>query len=395
MKQSKRELRPAFIRRLSNHSYNRKFTNLYSVPIPFTICPFCEETLEHDTAHQIPLGSENCVFIHGTYCESCDSFFSDDHQILNYLATLPHDLLPDSTVYTDYQSLYDSQVKRSPVTVNSHFLYVCVLLITSDPLDLKLVQVVTDPKLEDTAKGIYYYETITDLLAAIAHKEKFVELDGYRYIVEHLSKNQGFFLSQNAHISAFIKSACEVKYNRPELSTLSTLYIYKGQINCERNHHVVPYKASISALDLHYRFLVHYCYSCHKFIMKYDDYKDYLRRYHFFPLKTHMEKDFDDYIDNFQARSEFSPLSMMGYTVRADSGLNTKMRQAILAYALDHSIIKQRILLNYLEMFIRDSERRPDRALAVSKWKEDQEFVLNYNLSEKPQVIIGTLTQWS
>ena len=186
-----------------------------------------------------------------------------------------------------------------------------------------------------------------------------------------------------------IKKPIEKSINQPILSSRSTLYVYRGRIRCEQIHRLTQYRAYIDALDTSFRFLVFYCQDCRKFIMKYDDYEGYLQRYRFFPIKVQYFSYQE--CDNYNNRADYSPLSLMGYTVRADIGLSQDRRQSILAYIMDHEVLEQREVLNYLEMFIRDSKNRPERAMAVSKWRTDKEFVLAYKLSQQPEVIIVTL----
>jgi len=50
-------------------------------------------------------------------------------------------------------------------------------------------------------------------------------------------------------------------------------------------------------------------------------------------------------------------------------------------------------VLNYLEMFIKENENSFYKSLAVSKWKEDLNFVLNYKQKEKPLVNIAKISK--
>lgn len=171
----------------------------------------------------------------------------------------------------------------------------------------------------------------------------------------------------------------------PEFSSQNTLYVYNGKITCHKKHSVTEIDAYIDDFDGgKYSFFAEYCYDCDKFIMKYDDYKQYLKEYHFFPMKISMlNMNYDDY-----NRAEQSPLMINGYTVNATDDYSAGERQKILQGIINNGILSKRKVLDYLEMFIKESENNPRKQIAVSKWKEDKAFVLNYSFNSVPQVRI-------
>ena len=58
---------------------------------------------------------------------------------------------------------------------------------------------------------------------------------------------------------------------------------------------------------------------------------------------------------------------------------------------MNYHIVDKQKVLDYLRMFIRERETNPLMACAVSKWKEDKEFVLQYQLEQHPKVNIARL----
>lgn len=175
----------------------------------------------------------------------------------------------------------------------------------------------------------------------------------------------------------------------PILTTNQELFTYNGDIQCHKKHHLCEFHAIIPALSGQIGFYVEYCYECKKFLMKFDDYQCYLRKFGFFPLKINVEKT---KLNSFQ-RAEFSPLRLQGYCVNQNENLSKETRQKILMYILDYRILSKRKVLNYLEMFIKENENSFYKSLAVSKWKEDLNFVLNYKQKEKPLVNIAKISK--
>ena len=139
-------------------------------------------------------------------------------------------------------------------------------------------------------------------------------------------------------------------------------------------------------------------------MMKYADYEGYLKKYSFFPMKVKLVKDNSDWDDDYDwtdGLAAESPLMLMGYNVNANVGLSSTERQRILAYIMDNDMLSdfgysstQRRILDYLDFFIERARNRPMMSLAVSKWREDRHFVLNYRISSHPSVVIGKLKRW-
>lgn len=127
-----------------------------------------------------------------------------------------------------------------------------------------------------------------------------------------------------------------------------------------------------------------YCLECRKYYMKYSDYKVYLDRFGFFPMRAEpigIPIDYD-------GLAEYSPLRLNGYTT---VGTTREKRQKCLAHILDYRIMEKRKVADYLDQFIRRGENNPSHMFAVPKWKEDLDFVLDYRLKEKPEVFFGTI----
>lgn len=110
----------------------------------------------------------------------------------------------------------------------------------------------------------------------------------------------------------------------------------------------------------------------------------YLHKYYFFPLKLEMlDVVYDDY-----HRAEQYQLMLNGYTVNSKDDFSARERQKTLQRIIDNDVLKKRQVLDYLEMFIRESANNPRRQNAISKWKEDKQFVLNYTPKKTLEVRI-------
>lgn len=73
-----------------------------------------------------------------------------------------------------------------------------------------------------------------------------------------------------------------------------------------------------------------------------------------------------------------SVLKMYGYTVGKSSGLSQIQRQEILAFVIDHKLMKGYEIINLLQFNIATRKRQKKFQEAVSDWKMDVAFVTKY-----------------
>ena len=183
----------------------------------------------------------------------------------------------------------------------------------------------------------------------------------------------------------------------PELSTEKEVYLYSGLLPCHPHHHSIDsYCAHIKGLNnIENGFFVEYCKKCHRFYMNEEDYGKYLQKYKLFPLRASTKFITENhYYDPYDLlRKEQSPLFMNGYSVSASKKIPKAIRQQILSYLMDYGIVSKETVLDYLRMFIRERGSNPSMAIAVSKWEEDKQFVLQYHLDSHPKVNVARL-EW-
>ena len=58
---------------------------------------------------------------------------------------------------------------------------------------------------------------------------------------------------------------------------------------------------------------------------------------------------------------------------------------------IDYGIMEHRKILNHIEMLIKTNGQAEKNEIALAKWENDKQFVLNYKLTEKPLVKIGRI----
>ena len=355
---------------------------IYPIPTDTCFCPLCGERLKTDYCYAIQISQHECIKIHGVACNSCDAFFSKSRYILLFVEKHLYANQPFTFIH-DFDLPFDDVKYRKYFNKGSAFLQYVMYV----PSKIVCYTLVYDSREEDETHGVFYYASRTGL--AILESEKTssnsVVLEDGEYTVLQIKRKGKLFDKIKEKVYSVEQTKKVFSDELPELTSEKTLYVYNGNIGCHKKHHVNTYRAHIESLDGEIGFYVEYCLECDKYLMKYDDYSAYLRRYKFFPMKINRPRFYnDDY-----GRAETSELFNNGYTVSQEIGLSANQRHAILAFMMDYGIMEKRKILNHIEMLIKTNGQVQKNKIALSKWENDKQFVLNYKLADKPMVKIG------
>lgn len=87
--------------------------------------------------------------------------------------------------------------------------------------------------------------------------------------------------------------------------------------------------------------------------------------------------------------NKVSPLRKWGYTVSQAAGYSDVQRQGILEDIVDYRIMTKDKVLSYLNFFMKLNHNGSDIALA--KWKEDRDYILNYKLGSSKRIRINQI----
>ena len=169
------------------------------------------------------------------------------------------------------------------------------------------------------------------------------------------------------------------------------LYIYKGNIKCHIHKHPLIQATAIlhSQTAQEIRLNVEYCPYCKKFLLNYTLFEEYRRHYGVLigNLRMMTNGSFDGEYD----LALESPLRLSGYNVGQKDGYTSSERRYILARIIYDGIMRKGEVIRYLSYFIRTNGAKPGNELALSKWREDLQFVQNYNTQTQPQAVISDI----
>jgi len=175
----------------------------------------------------------------------------------------------------------------------------------------------------------------------------------------------------------------------------SVLYIYKGQTSCHtRKHEMVSATAVMTGRNnSEIKLNVEYCPHCKKFFMSYTVYESYREKYGMLLGKLRMDSASTSGIVDV-VLSEYSPLKLNGYSVSQQDGYSRYDRQYILSKVIEKGALLKSEVVRYLEYFINMNGRRIGNEIAISKWKQDLEFVLQYKIAEQDEYEIKHIKKY-
>lgn len=184
----------------------------------------------------------------------------------------------------------------------------------------------------------------------------------------------------------------------PSWINSDTLYIYDYIYKSKTSGHTRKHKtASATAVltgknNSEIKLDVEYCTQCKKFFISYALYEAYRKKYGMLIGKLCMDSNevSGSYDNNF---SEYSPLKLNGYSVNQDDGYSKQDRQYILSKVIDNRILQKSEVIRYLDHFIHINGRKTGNEIALSKWKQDLEFVLQYKSPDQDEFETSQIIQ--
>ena len=181
---------------------------------------------------------------------------------------------------------------------------------------------------------------------------------------------------------------------KSQFADKETLYIYKGNIRCRRyGHHVIQATAVMKGKSGNeIKMNVEYCTECKKFILNYTSYQEYRNKYGVIIGNLRMVTN--DLFDGAYDLAEESPLKLSGYNVGQQDDFDSETRHFILASIIYDNIMTKGEVIGYLQHFIHLNGSKSSNWLALQKWREDLEFVQNYNLNTQPKVAISNIRRY-
>lgn len=358
---------------------------IYPLQVRVDFCPICGQRLQDNFVFAVQISKSQCVKISGASCHSCKAFFTQSSKLIEWLRIKKYNKgIPK--ILDTYNMNVDT-LRNRKVFTGSESIFRQFLLMSEN--DIIAVLITFDRNDENRDNWIFHYlnPLAISLLKAEKEGDRHVSINGTNYTIVHIKRKLIEDKEVNNEILFTIETQIALSGKLPPFSSETTVYVYRGSIRCHSCHHMEEVRVILPSESNDFRFYAEYCHECKKYLMKYDDYETYLKRFKLFPSKVVLTGN-STLFDEF-GRAEQSPLHLNGYSVGVEAGLSAKERQKILAYVVDYGILDKRKVLDYLEMFIATNIANKRFQSAIIKWQEDKQFLLDYSAQTVPLVVAG------
>lgn len=176
--------------------------------------------------------------------------------------------------------------------------------------------------------------------------------------------------------------------------------VLSNVFKCNKNHHIEQIQAIINILTpsgtiTKHQITAGYCNECGIYFILQEDY--YKLSQSGVLLCRKLEREvYEQKGDLITSGEEFNPESLLhqiGYNVNSQENLTFEQRQNLLKLAIDNNLYSVSGLLSFLDWLIARSKKVSSRDMsqAISKWKDDRDFVAHYEETEQRHVAIETI----
>ena len=165
------------------------------------------------------------------------------------------------------------------------------------------------------------------------------------------------------------------------------IWIYKAKYPCRGHEQAVEsVRVIVESVRDHreYPINANYCSVCQKYYINAESFNRYAERYGIPLVKVEITDEFTEAFGGLW--NEESVLHALGYNVNAQDALPAWRRQEILKEAIQANIVTKAETVAYLERLINRNRNRGNFQIAVSKWREDLSYILDYHLLEQQSV---------
>lgn len=207
----------------------------------------------------------------------------------------------------------------------------------------------------------------------------------YLYVI---LKKLGYFAKDNDE--AATEEISEIKWQSD-----SILYVHKGTIICQRDEHNVIAATAVftGKNDSTIELSVNYCKDCNRFFINYVSYEEYRNRYGILIGNIVLEDEQKNTLSDI-VLADASPLKLCGYSVNQQDAYTKETRQYIISKIIEQGIMPKSEIIRYLEYFININGRRKGNDLAVSKWRDDLNFTLAYEIHNQDHYKIDEVKRY-
>lgn len=132
---------------------------------------------------------------------------------------------------------------------------------------------------------------------------------------------------------------------------------------------------------------ISYCPQCNKYIMLKSDFKQIENIIACQVIDETITKE-NKKSDEIEIKQYESVLYRYGYNVKTKENISNKQRHLILASVVESGILTRQQICSHLDTLIERGSKIPKWKEATQKWRQDREYVKNYNPENLPEVLV-------
>ncbi len=159
-----------------------------------------------------------------------------------------------------------------------------------------------------------------------------------------------------------------------------TFFVKKSMYECrDKGHNYVEVLATVPMLIgntyKNIEFPAIYCYDCNVYYVTTEIYNK-LHNNGRILCQLLTEEEYRKYKNGFfeETLSQKGPLKLLGYTV-AKNTLSDGERRQLLSWIIANEIMTKTRVIEYLDFFIRITTKQSNKTDAITKWREDKDFL--------------------
>ena len=241
-----------------------------------------------------------------------------------------------------------------------------------------LVGITKEVSLQDSDKNIFWIERSISsaIIQGILRQKPWVLYHGEPCLISFYTDSK-LLREIVAHSTHFA--------NNPGFAEI---WIYSLKMPCvghqKRVETVTAYVQAANDMHL-YPLNVYYCPVCQKYYINSEQYRAFAKKHGLPDIRLMFERNANGTID-FSAWHEESLLHLMGYNVDSREGLSDEERHQTLLHILNTGTMTKAEIISFLEFLIYKNEGNYRLDNARTKWKEDANFIRNYDLGNQRKV---------
>ena len=174
-------------------------------------------------------------------------------------------------------------------------------------------------------------------------------------------------------------------FDHDNVVRIEDFMIWGDIFHCKRDRHIIKdinAKISIIGMDgevFERTIPAGYCRNCNIFFIMRSSYQN-LKKWGTPICRVCDEKAYyEGEGGNWGGLNPESKLKQYGYSVSQTDGLTATRRRKILTLLIDKEIMERIEIISYLDLFIRINSSQAKKAIAISKWEDDRDFIEKYN----------------